>query len=530
MTYLEERATTLLLVDDSRANLIALKALLNRPDYRLLTARSGWEALKEVLETKVDVILLDVVMPEMDGFEVARILKLAERTRNIPILFLTAVATDPSYIYRAYNAGAVDYIIKPLDSETVRKKVAVFVDLVRQRKAIERQAEALRVAERREYEVRIAELRVAGDRRYRKLVEGIDHAFAWTADESLQLTFISDRASVILGYPADYFLQPDFWPRHIHSEDVEQALAVFRGALAEGTNLMHYHRLLAADGRILWFHTGMAGERGDRAEPSELHGVSVDITDLKRSEQEAWAAKQSRDSLLAIVSHDLRNPLGSIKIGAALIGRAVAKAQDQKLPAISKAATSIVHSAERMERLIEQLLDLAQIESGGLAISLQPVDVSRLVEETLEMFRPVASDKKLRLEGHSIEGLFASADRERILQVISNLVGNAVKFAPEAGSIEISATRSEREVLFSISDNGPGISPEAMPYIWRRYWQAKREGGGVGLGLAIAKALVEAHGGRIWAESAVGAGSTFHFTLPLADVAALPETAPSPTT
>jgi CheY-like chemotaxis protein len=158
---MKERSPTLLLVDDTAANLVALAAILEGPQYRLLTASSGAEALLVVLREQVDLILLDVRMPDMDGFEVARHLKAAEQTRQIPILFLTAVATDPAYIYRAYDVGAVDYIIKPLDAEMVRKKVAVFAEIVK-----------LRETARREYELELAELRVASDRRYRKLVEG----------------------------------------------------------------------------------------------------------------------------------------------------------------------------------------------------------------------------------------------------------------------------------------------------------------------------------------------------------------------
>src|SRR5215471_8759474 len=216
----EERAPiNLLLVDDRPENLIALQAILKRPDYHLVTATSGQDALQLALRERFTVILLDVVMPGLDGLEVARHLKELERTRHIPILFLTAVATHVEQIYRAYSVGAVDYLIKPLDAEMVRKKVGVFVDLARQREEIAWQAERLRETERREYELRLAEMRVASDRRYRKLVDGIDHAIGWTADESCTLSFVSAHAERILGYSMDDFMRPDFWPRHLHHGD-----------------------------------------------------------------------------------------------------------------------------------------------------------------------------------------------------------------------------------------------------------------------------------------------------------------------
>jgi response regulator RpfG family c-di-GMP phosphodiesterase len=155
----------ILLVDDKPENLTALKAILNKKDYRLLAARSGADALHIALRERLAVILLDVVMPEMSGFEVAGYLKQVDRTRDIPILFLTAVATDVRQIYQAYEVGAVDYLVKPLDAEVVRRKVAVFVDLVRQREEIARQARRLLEVERRDHALQVAELRVASDRR-----------------------------------------------------------------------------------------------------------------------------------------------------------------------------------------------------------------------------------------------------------------------------------------------------------------------------------------------------------------------------
>jgi PAS domain S-box-containing protein len=503
---------TLLLVDDTPANLLALKALLDTPEYRLVSASSGNEALMIALRESVDLLLLDVVMPEMDGFEVARILKSSERTRNIPILFLTALATEASYLYRAYDVGAVDYIIKPLDPEIVRKKVAVFAQLVRQRDEIERLAEEQRETQRREYELRLAELQHAGDRRYRKLVEGIDHAIAWTVDESFRLTFISRQASAILGYPMDYFLQADFWARHLHPHDRDSVLALFRRALAEHVDLACNHRFVAADGRVVWVHTGLSGEPGLGSARPELHGFSVDVTDLKRAEEEARAAKQARDDLLATVSHDLRSPLSSIKLSAGLLarGRVEDPARTPRL------ATTIMHAAERMERLLAQLLDLAQLEARALPLERTAVDCASLIDGALELFRPAAMEKRMRLDSECLPGVAVDADRDRILQVISNIVGNAVKFTPEGGAIVVRVQRTDGEVLFSISDNGPGIPAEELPRIWSRFWKSPSAGGGIGLGLAIARGLVEAHGGRIWAESCPGAGAAFHFTLPVA--------------
>jgi PAS domain S-box-containing protein len=508
-----DEGAVLLLVDDKAENLTSLKGILQHSGYGLLTATSGEEGLKIVLREKVTVILLDVLMPKMDGYEVARHLKGLERTRDIPILFLTAMASDARQIYRAYEVGAVDYLVKPLDPEIVRRKVAVFVELVRQREQIERQAEALREADHREHELQLAELRLAGDRRYRKLVEGIDHALGWTNDETLRFTFISRQAPRILGYRTEQFLEPDFWSKHLHPEDRSSVMDMFRRALDEGVELVCNHRVVAADGRIVWLHTGVSGERGVGRAPSELHGISVDVTEIKHAQEAAQRATHVREELLAIVAHDLRNPLNAIEMGAATLERIAERSQEA--PAL-KTARTILRSAQRMEHLISDLLDFALIQAERVTITRQTLDADDLIQESLEMFEPLAKEKGVRIEGEAPAELRLSGDRDRVLQVLSNLMGNALKFTPAGGSVVLRAERVDGEARFAISDTGSGISEQDVPHVWERYWQAKRKAdGGVGLGLSIAKGLVQAHGGRIWVESKLGSGTTFFFTLPL---------------
>lgn len=515
----QTRPINLLLVDDRPVNLTALRAILERPDYNLLTATSGADALKIVLEKEIAVVLLDVMMPVMDGFEVARYLKQAHRTRDIPILFLTAIATDVQQIYRAYDVGAVDYLVKPLDPEVVRRKVAVFVELVRQRAQLREQADTLREADRREYELKLAELRFAGDRRYRKLVEGIDHAIGWTMDDTLRLTFASRRATDILGYSAEQLAEPGWFIEHVYPEDRDAVLATFRRALDEGIELVADHRLLSGDGRAVWFHTGVSGERDGR----ELHGISVDISDLKRAQVEAEHATRVREELLAIVAHDLRNPLASIRTGAELLDVVSHRAHE---PNVTKTARTIVHSADRMEHLIDDLLDFALMQADRLTIEPRTVKAAGLVCDSVDAFRSLANERGLKLEGDAREGIAIRCDRDRVLQILENLIGNALKFTPKGGTVSVRVDQSDEEAVFAVSDTGPGIPPDELDRIWDRYWQPERsrKGRGVGLGLSIAKGLVEAHGGRIWAESQVGDGATFYFTVPLAPASSIEDT------
>jgi PAS domain S-box-containing protein len=325
---------------------------------------------------------------------------------------------------------------------------------------------------------------------------------------------LSRQASVILGYTPEQFVEPSFWSAHLHAEDREAVIAMFRRALAEGTDLTCNHRIMASDGRVLWFHTGVSGEPGHGLAPTELHGFSVDVTDLKRAEEAAMRATLARDNLLAVVSHDLRNPLNSIKLSAGMIGRAVANPEESARA--FKHADTIVRDSEAMERLIGELLDIAQIEAGGLAIERTVVNMATVVNDALDILRPAASAKRLELSNPATppgEEMQVLADRDRVIQIISNIVGNAIKFTPDGGSITVRIAHIDGDVECAISDTGPGIPAEELGRIWARFWQAKRDGG-IGLGLSIAKNLVEAHGGRIWVESQIGAGTTFHFTLP----------------
>lgn len=372
----EQEPVNILLVDDRSENLVSLKSILARPDYRLFTATSGREALELALREAFSVILLDVIMPEMDGFEVARILKQLTRTQNIPILFLTAIASNLAELYQAYEIGAVDYLVKPLNSEVVKKKVGVFVDLVRQREELVRQSERLQEARRKEDEIQIRE--------------------------------------------------------------------------------------------------------------------------------------QAREDLLAIVSHDLRNPLSSILNSANVLERLTGDERALKY------ARSISRSAERMERLISDLLDLAQVRAGRLTIERRIVEAASLIQESVELLKPVAEAKNLRL-AHAADWLNVSCDPHRVLQVLSNILGNAIKFTPEGGSVFVKVTRAGAHARFEVTDSGPGIPEAELAHVWERFWTTRKQtDGGIGLGLSIAKGLVEAHGGRIWVESALGTGTTFYWTLPLA--------------
>jgi signal transduction histidine kinase len=265
----------------------------------------------------------------------------------------------------------------------------------------------------------------------------------------------------------------------------------------------------------------LANERERRRRAlTALLALERSLTDdhLARERDVADVAIDSRDDFLAMASHDLRNMIGGIAMSAASLVN-IRCAEDVH-DAILRDAQRIQRYAARMARLVGDLVDVVSIDAGRLAVMPERHDASDLVRETLEVFEPIAAAKRISIAPQVEQGsLLARCDHERILQVLANLVGNAVKFAPEGGRIDIVVEPLERQVRFAVADTGPGIAPDKLRVIFDRFWQVtdKTTRSGLGLGLYISKCIVEAHGGKIWPESRVGEGTTVYFTLPAAE-------------
>jgi signal transduction histidine kinase len=231
--------------------------------------------------------------------------------------------------------------------------------------------------------------------------------------------------------------------------------------------------------------------------------------------QSAQRASAARDELMAIVAHDLRSPLGAITMNAGVL------AASAESDATRRRAATIEHIAIRMAHLITSMLDAAVLEAGRLTIHPTACDVESLLQDALQLHQASADAKRVCLEHRvDVDGLEVYADRERTLQVLSNLIGNALKFTPERGRVRVSAERHGGAVRFAVRDTGAGIAAADLPHVFERFWKHEtRHHAGAGLGLFIAKSLVDAHGGRIWVENAAGGGADFYFTLPsMADV------------
>ena len=252
--------------------------------------------------------------------------------------------------------------------------------------------------------------------------------------------------------------------------------------------------------------------REERDALASLAALLSSALEREAAETQSRLAGEMRDDLLAIVSHDLRNPLFAIVAAASLLEE-VDPRDDAE--ALARCVEMIDRNARHMTSMIKDLLDFEGLRGGGLSVQMAEHQVGPVLLEIVEMIQPQAREKSLQLTCHGPAGATAWFDRDRTLQVLSNLVGNAVKFTPDGGMITVGADLLESEVRLFVRDTGPGIPLDHLPHVFERYWQAKRsDRRGIGLGLPIAKGLVEAQEGKLWVETEPGRGTTFFFTLP----------------
>ena len=249
-----------------------------------------------------------------------------------------------------------------------------------------------------------------------------------------------------------------------------------------------------------------------QAAATALHRARTYDAELdKRRHAELLA--QAREDVLGVVAHDLRNPLNLIQMTAELM-------IDEELP-LQKRKEMLdiaIRAAKQMNRLIDDLLDTVRLQAGRLSLDVEEVSVQAIMKQAEETYRPLALRRHLHFETAPVDGAIVRADPARVSQIVGNLIGNAIKFSREDGSVKLRATSEEKQVVFQVVDDGPGIPPDSMSHLFDNFWQArKNDHRGVGLGLAIVKELVEAHGGKIWVESQVDHGSTFSFSLPSTD-------------
>jgi PAS domain S-box-containing protein len=501
----------ILLVDDTPDNLVSLEAALDGLGQELVMARSGTEALRHLLDADFAAILLDVKMPDMDGFQTAELIRSRKRSRHTPILFLTGYRSD-EHLFRGYDLGAVDFLFKPIVAEILRSKVGVFVELSRNTALLRRQAEVLGKAEQK----------------FRSLLEAAPDAMI-ISDADGCISLANSQAEIMFAFPREELigqnirmLVPD-WSSH-SAPARAKGLAGPASPAELWARRKNGHRfpveislspLQTEEGLLLTSAIRDVTERR-RADEAirELNAtleqrVAERTQELLRSNE---ALRQSNDDLNQFAyaaSHDLQEPLRMV----ALYSQMLQRKYYGKLDADADQYISyVIGGARRMEMLLKDLLTYSQTGSSaeGPAETVDFIDVIRKV--LLNLQASVEQSGAL-ITWDTIPAVHAH--EVCLVQLLQNLVGNAIKYrGQDAPRIHISAQWREPEYVLSVQDNGIGIEPEYAQQIFKIF---KRLHGqdypGTGIGLAICQRIVETYGGRIWVESK-GEGSCFYFTLP----------------
>jgi PAS domain S-box-containing protein len=479
----------ILIVDDREEHLLALEAILSPADYTLVRATSGTQALRCVLDREFAVILIDVVMPGLDGFEVARVIKQRERSRYTPIIFLTAGESDVSVIYRGYSVGAVDYLTKPLDADVLRAKVAIFVEMFRKDHRI-------RELERRER-----------DRRYRNLAEAIPH-IVWTASPGGAMTYFNRRWYDYTGQQPDE-ARGDCWFTAVAGSD--RCAQRWRDGLATREVFELECQLRRHDGELAW-HLGRAVPELDGADLVGWVGTFTDVDALKRTYELAEQAVHARDDFLAVAAHELRTPLTTLQLRLAALDGDLAVTT----PGIRTKLKSSLRQVQRLGSLVESLFDGSRIIGGRLTLLRERFDLAEATRELVDQLTEAAAAAGVELSFRSAGAAVGVWDRLRVEQILRNLLVNALKYAPNAPvSIDVAATETTATV--EVTDHGHGVSPDDIDRIFGPFERAvsTRNYGGLGLGLFIARENAAAHGGAIRVRSSSGGGATFVVELPL---------------
>jgi len=521
----EEKAN-ILVVDDLPEKLLVFSSILEELGQNLVMVRSGSDALKEVLHREFAVILLDVNMPDIDGLETGRLIRQYKKSAHTPIIYITAYA-DEMQTAQGYSLGAVDYILSPVRPDVLRSKVKVFVELYQMQQRTRAMAEA-----------EAARLVAEESNRRANFLAHASHELGASLDLEqglrrlldLIVPHVADVAAVMVDRGGGEYATlsapaPDFVP--------EPLRAALRSVLADGLVQQDSgsgglaatlcHPLRIADRTIGAVALGYAGRQPrDHVMLEELASraaIALDharlYSSLQRSREQLEDAGKRKDEFLAMLSHELRNPLAPIRNAVELMRRV-----GSSEPRLTMARDVIDRQVTQLARLVDELLDVSRISQGKIVLRKEPVELTKIVAHAVETARPMVDVHEQRLSVEvEARPAWLLGDFARLSQVIANLLNNASKYTPDGGRIRLVA-RAERGVAtVTVEDDGSGIDAELLPRVFELFVQGERgldrSQGGLGIGLTLVKRLVELHLGKVEAHSAgAGQGSRFTVTLP----------------
>ncbi|MEO8005974.1 MAG: response regulator [Betaproteobacteria bacterium] len=505
MTQQGSHSTVILNVSDTEALLLARSRILRAAGYIVHEATTGVQAVHLAREVRPELILLDVKLSDVGSMDICRAVRADQELALTLVLQTSAGFVDGSSRIKALDSGADGYLVEPTEPAELIANVRALLRLRRAEEKVRENERLLRLA------TRAAKLDTwKFDMAGRSTVSASEFA------AGCELPTVGDAST-----HGQYSLHPEDGPR------LEAALAE---TLANDAEYDVQYRVVGRNGDICWIASQAVVARNPAGKPLQLVGVGVDITERKladiereqllRREQsarlEAEDATRLKDEFLATVSHELRTPLNAI-IGWVHLLRTGQLDEE----AAMRAVESIDRSAQSQSQLINDLLDVSRIISGKLRLDLRPLTMPSVVEVALDIVKPAIQAKGITLDVELDAEVGSTAgDPDRLQQVVWNLLTNAVKFSNKGGKISVRLERSGSNVLLTVKDEGVGIDPQFLPFVFHPFRQgdggSTRKHPGLGLGLAIVRQLVELHGGRVRATSpGKGKGSVFTVTLPV---------------
>jgi signal transduction histidine kinase/DNA-binding response OmpR family regulator len=534
----------ILIVDDRPEKLLTFAAALDTLGHEIVTASSGPEGLRRLLHDDFAVILLDMNMPGMDGFETARLIRSRRRDRDTPIIFITSYGDDV-HALEGYSLGAVDFIIAPVSADVLRSKVGVFLELFERNLEVRQQADRLLLQTKQLQALTQASLDI-------HRAQSLDLTLQIVADSARDVIGAGAACTLIAGGPIGIsedklIVSPanDRVSDGLPGPDELREIAM-RAALDSKTippdstaHLMpiivhagnHEPRAgLAAPLRgrqgdqlgVLLVIDSSKGRFSDEDESLLVQLAQVAATAVENTVfADAREANRVKDQFLATLSHELRTPLSAILGWAQLLRMQALDGSET-----AEALEIIERNGQMQQKMIEDLLDVSRIVTGKLRLNTRPISLSAVVQAALDVILPAAQEKEIAIDvaiGDGADAIIGDADR--LQQVLWNILSNAVKFTPEGGRIELRTDARDALARVTVSDTGEGIDSQFLPYVFDRFCQAdgsaSRRHGGLGIGLSIVRHVVELHGGSVDVVSAgKGRGTTFAVNLPLASSAA----------
>jgi PAS domain S-box-containing protein len=508
----------ILLVDDTPENLVSLEAALSGLGEELVLANSGKEALRHLLNDDFAAILLDVRMPEMDGFETAEMIRSRPRSRQIPILFLTGYR-DEEHLFRGYDLGAVDFLFKPIVPEVLRSKVAAFVELSRSNAKLKEQADILRQQ---------AEVLQKAEQKFRSLLEAAPDAMVMCRADG-EIIMVNSQTEVLFDCRRDKLISKNIralvpgwsvrfrggWDEESGSSKVLPVergveLYAFRESGATFPVEISFSPLQTEEGVVITSAIRDISERRKAEEEIRQLNVSLEERVMERTE-ELMRSNEELQQFAYVASHDLQEPLRTVSIYAQLLAK---RYKGQLQGDADQFIGYIVENAYRMEKLIHDLLDFSRVDVRGTDFFTR-TSCESAMDDAIQNIRSLVEESGADITRERLPQVMG--DPIQLTRLFQNLLVNSIKYRSDAApQIHIAVEDNGREWVFSVKDNGIGIEPQYAEKVFGifRCLQARDKSSGSGMGLAICRKIVTRHEGHIWVESALGKGATFCFTLP----------------